>query len=168
MTFSIFRYRLLRAFSPEYLLIFLYIPQWVGKIFKIYGVQVKAKCICQSIYSRVDGNYKPSQIASTVTTVHVTCTQTALHVYEKSWKVRYWFLDVKIILICQCVHLFLFALRLVASSSRSSCCHACYHAALHWMFCFFVFTETDFVAQPWTRYLLINVKASFHSPYFVD
>ena len=48
-----------------------------------------------------------------------------------------------------------FLLCLVASSSLS-CCHAGYLA---------VFTEADFVAQP---YLIINLKADFHLFYFAD
>ena len=34
--------------------------------------------------------------------------------------------------------------------------------------CLLVFTENDFVAQPKIRYLLVNLKAGFHSFYFGD
>ena len=34
--------------------------------------------------------------------------------------------------------------------------------------CLFVFTENDFVVQPKTRYLLVDLKAGFHSSYFGD
>ena len=34
--------------------------------------------------------------------------------------------------------------------------------------CWFVFTENVLAAQPKTRYLLVNLKAGFHSSYFAD
>ena len=40
------------------------------------------------------------------------------------------------------------------------CCADC--------FCLFVFTGTIFTAQPETRYLLVNLKADFHSSYSAD
>ena len=34
------------------------------------------------------------------------------------------------------------------------------------LLCLFVFTENDFVTQPKTRYLLVDLKAGFQSSYF--
>ena len=104
-------------------------------------------------------NLRPSQIACTVTTVHVTCLQTALNMHK----------DLCILLIPLCksnfnllmCSSFSAAPCLVASSCCSSCCHACYFSALHWFFCFFIFTENDFVAQPKTRLSLSQSKGWF-------
>ena len=69
------------------------------------------------------------------------CTECASKLCYTFTKIHahYWFLYIKVIWICQFI-IFLSLLCLVASSSRSSCCHACYLAALSWLF---FFPETD-------------------------
>ena len=86
---------------------------------------------------------RPSQIACTVTTMHVTCMQTTLHVDEN-------FCTLLIPISKNNLNMPMcsfFVLCLVASSSCSLCYHACYLPALHGFFCLFIFTEDNFVAQ---------------------
>ena len=81
---------------------------------------------------------RSSQIACMVMSMHVTCTQTVLHVHENSCTalipMRKQFKSAKVVFFALCL----------VTSSRPLCCHACYLAALIFMF---VFTEADFPAQ---------------------
>ena len=90
--------------------------------------------------------HMPSQIACTVANVHVTCMPKAFHVHEN--------LCMLLIPLCKnnlnlpkCSS-FLSPLCLVATSSCSLCCYACYLSVLCWFFRLLVFTKADFVAQP--------------------
>ena len=89
-------------------------------------------------------NARPSQIACMVTTVHVTCMETVLHVHENLCTVLIPLCKNNLNLtICS-----FFSVLCLVAFSHSLCCHACYFAVLCCFFCLFVLTENDFVAQP--------------------
>ena len=85
-----------------------------------------------------------SSIQNQAFTNWVTCIRS--YAYTKIGA-RFWFFCIEILWICPCVRLFFSTQCLVASSSHTTCCHACSLAAVSWFFCSFVFIKADFVAQ---------------------
>ena len=106
---------------------------------------------------------RPSQIACTVKTVHLASTETALRLHENSCAVLIPLSKDNLNLPLS----FPSSLHLVASFSRSSCCHARSLALLCWFISLFVFTEAKFIVQPYTRTLLVNLTAGFFENHYM-
>ena len=144
---------------------------WVGcNCFLLLFVMLNLEC-------RVSNDYKwtqivlrlsttwPLQILCTVTTIRVISTQIAFHVHKN--------LCTLFIPLCKnnlnlpmcssflLPHAWLSPPLIHVVMLATSLCYPDF-------LCLFVFTENDFVVQPKTRYLLVNVKAGFHSSYSGD
>ena len=142
---------------------------WVGcSCFLLLFVMLNLECRVFNDYKWTQTVFRlpttwPLQILCTVTTVHVMCTQIASYMHKN--------LCTLLIPLCKnnlnlpmCSSFFLPMLGCLLLLFMLSCLLPVCAALI--FFCLFVFTKNDFVAKPKTRYLLVSLKAGFHSSYF--
>ena len=109
--------------------------------------------------------YRPLQISCMVMTGHITWMQMTLHGHENLSTVLITLFKNNLNLPMRSSFFFCLVVGCLLLSFIMLSCLLPHCTAL---ICLFVFTETDFVAQPWTRYLLVNLKVAFHLSYFTD